>query len=118
MRTAYWSLTLAATLALGSGCNRNRADTEVDPDRPTMLKVDNQGFYDMTIYVLPETGQRLRLGLANGHSETMFTLPRHLTRSLTSLRFLADPIGGNRTPVSEEVQVNPGDEIVLRIPPS
>jgi hypothetical protein len=36
---------------------------------------------------------------------------------LTSLRFLADPIGSNRTPISEEITVEVGDEVVLRIPP-
>jgi hypothetical protein len=33
------------------------------------------------------------------------------------MRFVAEPIGGNRTPVSEEVDVNPGDQLVMIIQP-
>ncbi|MEO8452194.1 MAG: hypothetical protein ABI647_20555 [Gemmatimonadota bacterium] len=72
----------------------------------------------MTIYVVPDVGSRLRLGIATGHTEAKFTIPKHLVTSITSLRFFADPIGGNRTPVSEQIQVSPGDEVILRIPPT
>jgi hypothetical protein len=34
------------------------------------------------------------------------------------IRFQADPIGGNRTPFSEEITVSPGETVVLRIPPA
>jgi hypothetical protein len=33
------------------------------------------------------------------------------------LRFIADPIGGARPSVSEEITVAPGDSVVLTIPP-
>jgi len=33
------------------------------------------------------------------------------------LRFLADPIGGSRTPISEEIVVRNGDVVQLMIPP-
>jgi hypothetical protein len=35
---------------------------------------------------------------------------------MAPLRFLADPIGGNRAPVSDEIAVEPGDEVTLTIP--
>ena len=110
-----WTLGLVAIAALA--CSRNRAATEIDPSAPTRLIVDNQAFPDMTIYVL-EGGRRVRLGMAGGNSKTTFTLPKYLVRTLTSVRFLADPIGGTRTPVSESIQVSPGDEVTLRIPPA
>jgi hypothetical protein len=110
-----WTLGFAAVAALA--CGRNRATTDVDPNAETKLLVDNQAFPDMTIYVL-EGGRRVRLGMAGGNSQTRFTLPKYIVRTLTSIRFLADPIGGNRTPVSQEIQVSPGDEVTLRIPPS
>lgn len=100
-----------------AGCQSNRVETEVDPNTPTILVVDNQSFPDMTIYVL-EGGRRVRLGLATGNTQTKFTLPKYLVRALTSLRFMADPIGSSRTPVSDEITVSPGDEVTLRIPPS
>ena len=108
---------IALAMVAGVACSRNRADTEVDPNAETRLVVDNQAFPDMTIYVL-EGGRRIRLGMAGGNSKTSFVLPKHVVRTLTSVRFLADPIGGNRTPVTEEITVSPGDEVTLRIPPA
>jgi len=109
---------IAASFVLGAvACARGAPDVEVDPDAPTTVVVDNQGFPDMTIYVF-EGSRRIRLGIAGGHSETRFTLPKYLVRHLTTLRFQGDPIGGNRTPFSDNIQVSPGDELLLRIPPS
>ena len=108
---------IALALFTAAACSRNRAATEVDPNAETRLVVDNQAFPDMNIYVL-EGGRRVRLGTAGGNSKTSFVIPKTVVRTLTSLRFLADPIGGNRTPVSEEITVSPGDEVTLRIPPA
>ncbi len=108
---------VAMAVLAAVGCQSNRVETEIDPNTPTILVVDNQSFPDMTIYVL-ESGRRVRLGLATGNGQTKFTLPKYLVRSLTSLRFMADPIGSSRTPVSDEITVSPGDEVTLRIPPS
>ena len=81
-----------------------------------MLQVDNRGFADMVIYAVSGT-QRVRLGLANGNSTRSFTIPVTLTRGSGPLRFVADPIGGSRSPVSEEMSVQPGDIVTLTIPP-
>jgi len=109
----------SAVLVLGavSGCGRNRAETAIDPDAPTILVVDNQAFPDMTIYVL-EGSRRVRLGMATGNARTRFTLPKYLVRNITSVRFQADPIGSNRAPISDQITVTPGDEVTLRIPPA
>lgn len=114
-RTMIFGLLALATSVL-LGCNRNQPVTDVDPNAPTTVVVDNQGFSDMTIFVL-EGGRRIRLGLANGNTQSRFRLPSHLVKTLTPLRFLADPIGSDRQPVSDEITVSPGDEVTLRIPP-
>ncbi len=117
MNTMF-SLALLAITTLGAtGCNRNRVETDVDPNAPTILIVDNQSFPDMTIYAL-EGGRRVRLGLAGGNSQTKFTLPKYLVRSMTSIRFQADPIGSARAPISDEIMVSVGDQVTLRIPPA
>jgi hypothetical protein len=82
-----------------------------------MLRVENQGFSDMVIYAV-SGAQRVRLGLATGNSTRSFTIPDYLIRGAGPLRFLADPIGSSRTPVSEEMTVQPGDVVSLTIPPS
>jgi hypothetical protein len=70
----------------------------------------------MVVYAI-SGGQRIRLGLATGNSSKTFTIPRHLVRGAGPIRFLADPVGGNRAPVSEEMTVQPGDIVTLTIPP-
>ena len=80
------------------------------------LEVQNQGFPDMTIYVLSQ-GSRVRLGLANGHSTIQLPIPAYLLQGGRQLRFLADPIGGSREPVSDEITVEPGETVELTIPP-
>ena len=116
MRNLLWKLSFVTLVPVLGGCGHSKAVTDVAIEQPTTLLVDNQAFTDMTIYVL-EGSRRVRLGMAGGHAETRFTIPKYLVRSITSLRFLADPIGSDRTPVSDEIQVNPGDQVVLRIPP-
>jgi hypothetical protein len=81
-----------------------------------MLQVENRGFADMVIYAI-SGAQRVRLGLATGNSTKSFTIPTTLIRGAGPLRFLADPIGGQRTPISEDIVVQPGDIVTLTIPP-
>jgi len=101
--------------ALLSGCSaRRQSEAEILADRTTVT-VDNQSFSDMTIYV--SRGQRVRLGSARGHSKTTFTIPPSIVAGVSTLRFIADPIGSTRSSVSEEISVNPGDSVGLTIPP-
>ena len=83
----------------------------------TFVMVDNQSVLDHTIYVI-RGRQRIRVGQASGLSRTRLRLPNGVMSGITTLRFFADPIGGNRTPVSEEITVQEGDEVGLRIPPT
>ena len=71
---------------------------------------------DMTIYVL-RGGERRRLGLVNALSTQTLPIPSVLIDGSGVLRVLADPSGGNRTPVSEEIFVRDGDVVQLIIPP-
>lgn len=98
------------TLSQGSG------DSEQVQAGPTILQVDNQGFLDMNVYAA-RNSQRVRLGTAGGNGKTNFTIPASLVSGLTPLHFVADPIGGRRASVSEEITVAPGDTVVLTIPP-
>jgi hypothetical protein len=111
------SLVLSLFLLSAGACNafRHGSDTAAQ-NAPTTLVVDNQGFVDMTVYVL-RSSQRLRLGLANGNRKTTLTIPPSLLGGITTLRFIADPIGGSRPSVSEEISVVPGDTVGLTIPP-
>ncbi|HJU90136.1 MAG TPA: hypothetical protein VJ672_12125 [Gemmatimonadaceae bacterium] len=100
-----------------SACGGSRAGTGTNrPEEPkTYLVVENRGPVDMTVYVL-RGAQRYRLGICPGTSTRRFVIPGSLVFGATPLRFLADPIGSNRTPVSNEIPVRPGDEVQLLIP--
>lgn len=120
IRTTTLALSLASVLVLPAcaargGENAGEPTERVAPE-PTTLVVQNRNFSDMTIYVL-RGSQRIRLGMASGNRESRFTIPPNLIFGIATLQFLADPIGGSRTPVSQEIRVTEGDVISLTIPP-
>src|SRR5437763_6065016 len=108
---------MAIGLTLGAACARSSHMPEEAPER-TVLKVENQGFPDMNIFVLPESSNRVRLGTVTGTSNAYFTLPDYLIRGTRELRFQALPIATPRGPVSQSIMVTPGDTVVLVIPPT
>jgi hypothetical protein len=110
------TLLLAACLGI-TACASSGTNAAAATEEPTTVVVDNQALMDMTIYVY-RGSQRLRLGLATGVSKTRFTIPRGIVQGITTLRFQADPIGSSRAPISEQITVNEGDEVGLRIPPT
>jgi hypothetical protein len=114
---------LAAALAAGvasvAACARparGGARPARAPQEATTVRVQNQSFLDMNVYVV-RGGVRARLGTVSGNSTARFTIPVSYVQTLTPLRFLADPIGARSAPVSEEITVSPGDEVTLTIPP-
>jgi hypothetical protein len=107
---------LGLVLVAGAGCAHTSHMPEEAPVR-TVLKVENQGFPDMNIFVLPETSNRIRLGTVTGTSNAFFTLPASVVRGVRELRFQALPIATPRGPVSQSIVVTPGDTVVLTIPP-
>jgi hypothetical protein len=109
---------LILVLAIASiGCRTGKASRNTDegPLRTT-IDVQNQDFNDMTVYVIVN-GARTRLGTAPGNKTTVLTIPEYLLFGTTFVRFVCDPIGGTRTPVTEEIDVSPGDQLVMIINP-
>jgi len=115
--TALKKAFLVAACFLVPGCASSSTNAAGAKQEPTTVLVDNQGLLDMNIYVL-RGAQRLRLGTATGLSKTRLTIPATLVFGATSLRFQADPIGGTRAPVSEEITIREGEQIGLMIPPA
>ena len=106
-------LALMAVAACGSG-------SPAPPPSPiaeTHLRVVNQAFADYTVYLV-QSGQRIRLGTAGGLRTTVFTIPATFVSPGQTLGFLADPIGGSRAGVSQEISVEPGDVVDLTISPN
>lgn len=102
-------------------CGRNPAPEGAEPqeEQPrTMLRVENQNFLDMTIYVVYGGGSQRRLGTVTGNSTATFTLPRDVVFGVSSLAFRADPVGANAHPITQTINVSAGDTVVMVIPAS
>lgn len=111
---ACLALAAAAPLAL-AGCRRP-APGPAAPEQVTTVRVENRSFDDVVVYAL-RNSQRMRLGQVNASATATLRIPPYIMAGMTPLRFLADPIGARRTPISQEIVVNPGDEVYLLIPP-
>jgi hypothetical protein len=107
-------LVLFAAACTGTGKNAPRA-----VDRAS-VRIANQSWSDMTVYVLTGNGgaARQRLGLVTGNGNATFTIPERLVGMGQSLRFLADPVGSSNTAQSFDIYVRPGQQVTLTIPPS
>ena len=103
-------LTLAACKSTGS------SGAPAPPRSEAFVRVENRSMLDMTIYVV-RGGERRRLGLVNALTTQMLSIPSVLVEGSGVLRFQADPIGGSRAPISEEIFVRNGDVVQLIIPP-
>jgi len=110
-----YALAVVAMLTL-TGCGAMR-QSRTDAAAPrTVVEVDNRSFSDMDIYLI-DGGQRVRLGMATGNTKTKLVIPSTYVSSARQIRFVADPIGGTRASVSDQIYVDPGDEVTLVIPP-
>jgi hypothetical protein len=111
------SVFVAGFMALAlTGCGGKQPETGIIPNEPTVLRVDNQSFNDMRIYVI-QGGQRIRVGTANGKNTTSFRLSKSVVTGFTTIKVEAVPIGGNGSSVSEQISIQPGEQLELRITP-
>jgi len=83
-------------------------------DFKTAVRVENRNFLDMKIYIL-RGAERIRIGTVTGNSTQVFTIPEGLIIGSGLVRFLADPIGGTDTPISQEISVRQGEVVELII---
>jgi len=116
MRASFLALVL-----LSAACSHRTqsASSEVTPDQPnarTTVKVENQNFSDMDVFVL-SSGSRVRLGMIHSLATEVFTIPPDIVRISPQVRFELHPIGARRNPISETITVMPGDQVQLTIPP-
>ena len=117
MRTLRRSL--AALLVLGLSACATAAGDPQDPfdgaagEDQIRIEVENFNFADATVWALVQGGRRIRLGTVTGKSDSVFTLP---WRFSVPLRMEIDQVAGERC-VTEEIPVDPGDILLLRIEP-
>jgi hypothetical protein len=84
-------------VALAAACGpRSRSNRPPVATPPTYVRITNQSWLDMNVYVL-RSSQRIRLGTVGANQTQRFTLPQNLVFGATPLRFLADPRRASRS---------------------
>ncbi|MGH7539606.1 MAG: hypothetical protein ACRELC_01265 [Gemmatimonadota bacterium] len=106
---------LAAALVAATvwSCASGAPGSGASPDLPISVQVTNHNWLDVHAYVVVG-GQRHSLGLITTTNTLTFQLRRHVGGS-RGVVFLALPIGSNLAFVSEELLVEPGDQVVWTI---
>ena len=111
------ALVTMAAASCGGSYRTEEGLPPADAQGYATVRIENENISDMRIYVRPNsTGSRFRLGTANGMETTTLKIPRSFVTGVTQLLFEISPISGGGSQFSQTITVNPGDEIVLRIP--
>jgi len=121
MKIQFARLAIAVVMiGVAAACSHSAKHVEDGEDfnAVTRVQVENQAFLDMNIYVLSDGGGRRRLGTVTGNTNQTFVIPQDVIGPANSVRFLAEPIGANRAPVSNSLSVRPGQTVTLTIPPN
>jgi hypothetical protein len=90
------------------------ADTSATTRQPIQVRIDNQNYSDMNVYLVNQ-GTRVLLGSAPGMSKTTLTLPSASVSSRWQVRLLADPIGGSNAIRTPTLLVSPGQNVYWTI---
>lgn len=100
---------LVLSIGLSAACSSRRPARE-ESFPPVTVRVDNQNFYDATVYMIWQSDRR-RLGVVSGNGSENFTTNWHGPEVTVQIEMLAGrryqyiPIG-----------VSPGDRLVVEIP--
>ncbi len=97
-------------------CSRTGPQSAEDAAQaPTVLRVENQSFYDMDIYMVRQAGDRVRLGSVSSQQTANLTIPSGLLFGLSTVRFVARPLAGPGAEISQNITVAAGDTVMMTI---
>lgn len=97
-------LVLALTLT-GCATGGGSAPSTSDGSYPVTVRVENNRWFDMRVFVEGGTGVQQPLGIVAGQSRAAFVLPRHLVDSGAELRLVADPSGSTQRSISDPLDL-------------
>jgi hypothetical protein len=103
---------LAGCATAGTGASAGPFE-EATTDNEIRIEIQNLNFNDATVWALVQRGERIRLGTVGGKSDAVFNLPWKFS---LPLRMEIDMVAGGRCQ-TEDIQVDPGDSLLLRIDP-
>ena len=107
-----WLLVACLTLPLAASCYRRTKGGDVEGE--ITLEVENRNYLDVAIYAVQGAG-RIRVGEVTGTSTKSFVIALNRVSVGGEVRFMADPIGSNRTWTTEPLHVYAGQTIELTI---
>lgn len=117
LRAAALSLSL---LTMVSGCSSRATSFDTDiPARQTALRIRNDSWQDIRIYMITGTGvATVRVGTVSAVSSARIRLKGSVLREIRSrgsIRFLVRPLGSRADFATQAILVQPGDEIRLTV---
>lgn len=77
------------------------------------IEVDNANYLDVVVFGLQDH-TATRIGTVSGLMSATFSIPHHLV-VLGRVRILVDPVGSPVAYLTDEIMVNPGETIELRV---
>ena len=117
LRAAALSLSF---LTVVSGCSSRATSFDTDiPARQTALRIRNDSWQDIRIYMITGTGvATVRVGTVSAVSSARIRLKGSVLREIRSrgsIRLLVRPLGSRADFATQAILVQPGDEIRLTV---
>ena len=103
----------AALILVLAGCSSSRESSSAF--RPTKVEVSNNNFHDVNLFIV-RGSQRVRLGFIQSNATRVLDIPTYIASAGGLVLFVADPIGSNRRPFSQEFYIEEGQTLQLIIP--
>ena len=113
MRSSLFVLIVVIGLT-ASGCSLFKDTANTDAPRTT-LEVVNNNFYDVSMFII-RSNQRIRIGFVQSNTTQILEIPAYVASAGGMVFFHADPVGGGRSPFSEERYVEEGRQTRIVIP--
>lgn len=113
MRKSALLLSTAAVIAGLTACSGRGESEPPAPEAPVRVVIENQNFYDATIYLRWYSGERRRLGAVTGHTTKEFD-----TRWVApEVQVEVDLLAGG-TYRGDRISISPGESVEVQIPPA
>lgn len=106
--------TMLLGLAACAGAAENVGPAAGPAPEQIVVRVANNGWQDVTVYVVDGTMRR-RLGTVSGMSSGSFRMRSTAHSSSRPLQLLADPVGGRTPFVSQPWRASPGQGVDMRV---
>ena len=117
LSSLWLCLTLIGCASVGgSGANPFASTrTRAARDGPIEVRVENNAYLDMHVYVIYAAGQQRSIGMVTGLSRRTLVIPAQVIQTLSGIQLFADPIGTDRGYLSQRILASPGQRIRFTI---